>query len=440
MSDPPESAPPQVPRFPSLSDAGLDPPGQARWRAWAVRTALLYAIGYFLPVVVTCLPFAEHLAVAVASPWQLPAAALGRSLLHLTEAAAVGSGDRLVDHLAALVLLLAAAAVALLWTLLGSRSAGVRRLDPWLRVWLRGALGVVLLGMAMRKFAGVEFPPLTLARLQERIGETSPYVLLSTFMGYSAPYVWFCAGLEALAGLLLLVRRTVTLGALIALGVLGNVLVLDVSYDVPARLLCLHLQLAILYLLAPDGRRLVAALLFGRATEPAPAPAPLWPHRVGMVATSLAIAAVLLLTTGSAFAARRELGHQPESPLAGAWEVEAFAVDGRPLQLWPFDPTRWRRLTFASATELVLMRLDGSRAVFGGACGEHRLALADAGAAPGPDVRGTFDWRRLDSDHLLLRGTFDQRALDLRLRRLEPASFLLINRGFRLIDDTAINR
>jgi hypothetical protein len=440
VSDLPESAPPQAPGFPSLSDAGLAPPGQARWRTWAVRAALLYSLGYFLPVVVCFLPSGEHLAGAVASPWQLTAAALGRSLLHLAEAAAAGRGDRLVDHLAALVLLLAAAAVALLWTLLGSRSAGGRRLDPWLRVWLRGAVAVVLLGMAMRKFAGVEFPPLTVARLQERIGETSPFILLSTFMGYSAPYVWFCAGLEALAGLLLLVRRTVTLGALIALGVLGNVLVLDVSYDVPTRLLSLHLLLATLYLLAPDGRRIVAALLFGRATEPAPAPPPLWPRRVGMAATSLAIAAVLLLTAGSALAARRELSRPPESPLAGAWEVEAFAVDGRPLQLWPFDPTRWRRLTFASATQVVLMRLDGSRAVFGAACGEHRLALADAAPATGPDVRGTFDWRRPDSDHLLLRGTFDQRALDLRLRRLEPASYLLINRGFRLIDDAAINR
>ena len=96
--------------------------------------------------------------------------------------------------------------------------------------------------------------------LLEPIGEGSPMHLLWTFMGTSIPYVIFTGAAEMLGGLLLAARRTTLLGALVCIGVLSNVVMLNLSYDVPVKLYSSHLLLMAVFLAAPDLRRLAVAL------------------------------------------------------------------------------------------------------------------------------------------------------------------------------------
>ena len=78
-------------------------------------------------------------------------------------------------------------------------------------------------------------------------------------------------GLESLlllpvAGLLLLYRPTVTLGLFAATGAFLNVVMINMSYDVPVKLYASHLLLACLFLLAWDAKRLFRFLVLNRAT------------------------------------------------------------------------------------------------------------------------------------------------------------------------------
>ena len=57
--------------------------------------------------------------------------------------------------------------------------------------------------------------------------------LLWTFMGFSRPYAFFTGLVECFAGVLLFSQRTTTLGALFAAAAMGNVAMLNFSYDVP---------------------------------------------------------------------------------------------------------------------------------------------------------------------------------------------------------------
>lgn len=88
-------------------------------------------------------------------------------------------------------------------------------------------------------------------KMDQRLGEFTPMGLLWTFMGYSKAYTVFTGWLEFIPGLLLLFRRTTLLGALMAFGVMLNVMMLNFCYDVPVKLLSSHMVIMSLFLIIP---------------------------------------------------------------------------------------------------------------------------------------------------------------------------------------------
>lgn len=81
-------------------------------------------------------------------------------------------------------------------------------------------------------------------RLSERVGGLDRFNMLWTFMAASTPYIAFSGAMEFLPGLLLLVRRSETAGALLSIGAV--------------KLLSSHLLVLALFLpdLLPDSRSL----------------------------------------------------------------------------------------------------------------------------------------------------------------------------------------
>ena len=100
----------------------------------------------------------------------------------------------------------------------------------------------------------------------------------------------FREGLRAavLGGMLLFLRRTTTLGAMVCLAVLSNIVALNYCYDVPVKLYSTNLLLMAVILLAPDARRVLGLLVLNRPAEPADLSAPGFQNR------KLRIAAVVL--------------------------------------------------------------------------------------------------------------------------------------------------
>ncbi len=86
-------------------------------------------------------------------------------------------------------------------------------------------------------------------------------------MGASPAYGWFTGIIKITGAALLVFRQTTTLGALILLAALSNIVVLNLSYDVPAKLFAIHLFLTSIFLLWPDRKRLSELLIFNRSTK-----------------------------------------------------------------------------------------------------------------------------------------------------------------------------
>ena len=59
---------------------------------------------------------------------------------------------------------------------------------------------------------------------------------------------------------------------------------------------------------------------------------------------------------------------------------------------------------------------------------------------PDKTKKNVFTYSRPDPDHLILQGKLFNDTLELRLKRIDPSKFLLVNRGFHWINERPFNK
>ena len=271
------------------------PPSWPLWRRFLLNFGTLYFGLYFLVI-------GQPLVPLLPSQTRYDLAAWVDRLLFgqaLPTPFSAGSGDTSQDWALALLGLLLSLLLAILCTV-GYRRDPARLHLTWLSVGLRAALSVWLLEYGLAKFEFSQFGLLVPGQLSKTYGEGSPMFLLWAFMAASPGYQLVAGVAECLPALLLLHRRTVTPGALIAAVTMTNVFALNMFYDVPVKLFSFHLLLAAVMLATFDLHRLLS-LFSGRAV-----PASDWPQRSGWAggvpvwASWVATVAVLVLIGHSA--------------------------------------------------------------------------------------------------------------------------------------------
>lgn len=355
-----------------------------------------------------------------------------------------GSGDRTYGYVEWFTVAALASIATLAWSLLDRRRANYARLWGALRVYVRYALGVAMVTYGMVKVIKVQFPSPGFEQLTRTYGESTPMGLLWTFMGYSTGYNAFCGAGELLGGLLLFFRRTTLLGALVVAAVMANVVALNLCYDVPVKIYSSHLLLMALFLLAPDARRLVDALVLGRAVAALPARRPSRRHRVE--GARLALKALVVggaLYTLSASALRDRARHRampPPPETYGMFQVEAFervAAGASP----PAAP--WSTLALGRG-RLTLRRADGSgrsiRVRVDAAKRRLELAVAPGGASPPGEGPVSLAYERPDPEHLRLEGEFEGERVVVALKKVPEPPSLLMSRGFHWVNEFPYNR
>jgi uncharacterized membrane protein YphA (DoxX/SURF4 family) len=413
------------------------------------RFACCYLVLYNLPVLISELPIPgiSSLISGYFELWDVAVLWSGKRVLHLGRAIQVlrgktGSGDTTYDYVQLLCFAAVAAVAALAWTLAARRAREHRRAHEWLRIYLRYSLGAIVLGYGMSKVIKTQFPFPASDRLMEPLGEGSPMGLLWTFMGFSTPYTVFAGAMEVLGGVLLFFRRTTTLGALVVIAVMSNVVLLNFSYDVPVKLFSLHLLAMALFLVLPDFRRLANVLVWNRPAEPASL-APPWSARWVRIAARVASLLFLgFLLYGNSMQGLHFLKtYGPgakKPPIYGIYEVEEFIRDGRTVPPLLTEASRWRRLTSRYSLGMAVRTMDD-------AVRRYRLEFAPGrrvaffGGEP-EAKQGAFAWSAPDKDHVVLEGLMLKDALTVKLRRVDETKLLLLSRGFHWISEFPLNR
>lgn len=212
--------------------------------------------------------------------------------------------------------------------------------------------------------------------------------------------------------MLLFVPRLVTLGALLTVAVMANVVAMNVAYDVEVKLFACQLLVMAGFLVLPDLRRLTDVFVFNRGSAPVERPRFIGDARFGR------LAAVLPLVTVQYY---------------GIWDVEGFSLESTRLPPLTTDTVRWQRLVFDARDYVYVQNMSGSLIVAFIKADPSRKTLSfDHGGKPHPELKEMFGtpWKAEFScddatpDVLVLTGMYENRPATVKLRRSRMRFFL----------------
>ena len=437
---------------PSIGEprAAVPPAATEPW-PFAVRVGFRFAFAYWILFIIPW-PLADW----IPPTWSLYSAGfnrvmpwIGHHLLGITRdipIAETGSGDRTVDWINLGLCFSLALVIAAAWSLADRRRT---RYDRWyeaLRILVRYCLASMMFGYGIIKLFKGQFTAPPPFRLLETYGDSSPMGLLWTFMGHSGPYIIFSGAGETLGAALLCVRRTTTLGALVLIAVLTNVVMLNLCYDVAVKIGSGSDLLMALFLVIPDARRLANVLVLQRPALPN-AKALVLPRRwmrVGRVVAKIAIIGFMLFSSITRARENQRFGFTAQTFLDGVWDIQGLVRNGAAAPLTLTDDKSWRRVIFV-LDRMLIWRMDGSHDISYEKSEDEprrelRLTPLDDKDRPIADRHFVLTQTRADHDHVTLAGTLGGDTIELRLRRLETSKMRLKTRGFHWISEEPYNR
>jgi hypothetical protein len=391
---------------------------------------------------------------------------VGQHVFHLTGLAATwhptGSGDTTLNWIQAGLFVVFAVVGGLVWSLVaglrGNRRKEYQTLYAWLRFGLRLTCGFFMLNYGLAKVYPFQMPPISIAILNEPMGNMSPMTFLWTLIGMNPIYEMVCGAAEVLGGLLFLFRRTALVGALFSAFVMSNVVLYNFFFDVPVKLFASNLLLACLFVVLPDVKPLFSFFVLHRPAAPVgiwvPPASRKW-MRITMVVVECVFGAAFVLGTGIGDGIgwfHHQQAIKVHTPLAGAWQVDkahpatgSFVTgEGLPATNLYIDSVE-RAFTRASDGALWRTYLDIDAKA-------HTIEINDF---PTPGVK--YSYQLADNDHLTLTPVPPEKpkpdpkakaetqkpttAQVVTLTRIPiPSHYPLLDRGFHLVNQWGLER
>jgi hypothetical protein len=276
---------------------------------------------------------------------------LNKLLFHIPPATKQpnGNGDYPEQWMLVAACTLLAAVGCVLWSVIDRK----RKEYYWLNYWF--SLGVryfiILNGFTygLVKMFGLQMPFPNLSQLTTPLGDYLPMRFSWMFIGYSTPYQFFSGALEVLSAVLLLFRKTATLGVLMATGVFFNVMMLNLSYDIPVKINSISLVVMCLYLLVQELPRLYRFFFLQQAVPSHIFVFPFNTKRKRRIATAAKWAFVLLALYGefdNDIARRDQLAKRkmPQPLSAGIYDVILHTKMGDTITVNMPDSVYWQNL------------------------------------------------------------------------------------------------
>jgi len=350
-----------------------------------------------------------------------------------------GSGDTTLGYVSLFSFLCLAVIGTLIWSILDRKRANYERLSTALIVWLRYYLAFFMLIYGFAKVFVLQFSDLSLFDLVKTYGESSPMGLVWNFMEFSDSYTIYTGLGEVLGGLLLLYRRTVTLGCIVSIAVMATVATLNYSYDVPVKLFSTHLLLIAFYILTPQYRRVFNFLIFNK-------PVDIERHLhyfqnrkwrlAGYIIKGLFITYFLYSQISSGYQGQKLYGKKrPKPVLYGIYEVNHFAVNKDTLAPLTTDRFRWRKLIIGKRGSGIRTMQDSS-IYYSVKVSNDTLKLSSRS-----DTTNVFHMIYTElNNQLILKGTHKKDSISINLTKIDHTKMVLINRGYHWINERPYNR
>lgn len=369
-------------------------------------------------------------------PW------VGRSILHLPYEITVftnGSGDTTYDYVVVLAIFITSLVGTIIWSIFDRKRANYSRLYYWFTVAVRFYVGLMLINYGFIKIIKLQFPDLALYRLIQPYGHSSPMGLAWTFLGYSKGYNIFM-GLAEASAILLLFRRTMTIGAIVALGTTGNVMAINYFYDIPVKIISTVLFLMAFFLFMNDGERLYRFFVRGEQVSlpviPAPVVARKW-RITQVIFKAIVIAYTVLFVPYQLVTEVRERSKNGvNNEFYGMYNVTSFVRAGDTIPPIVTDSTRWRHLFIDAMTYVRIQQMNDSMSTFAMNIDTTNQTIKLTSRTD-QRLRAAFNYEIPDSAHLALRGHIERDSVSILMFRFPDLrnKFRLTSRGFHWINE-----
>ena len=409
---------------------------------------------YFCPIWLQYLLFLKRFyPLALGGVWPVRQVVFwaGAHIFHMAAPPDHGAGyDGSFFWVEAFCFLVISVLATVVWSFVDRRRANYVMLHKWFRLLVRFVLAALMFAYGVFKVIPAQMPYPNLFELVRPFGHFLQMQVLWTYMGAAPAYEMFAGCAEVLGGILLLIPRTATLGALICLADLTNVFVIDMSYNVANKLEVFNFILLAVFLLAPELPRLANVFLLNRGALPSPQPPLFRAHRANRVAIAVQLVVAIYLVGATVYDAWENEwlvrgGMASKPALYGIWDVEQFSLDGQVRPPLLTDHDRFRRVIFdsgiiwelnidADGGAVAFQRSDDSFTYYRTSIDvrDKTLTLTDPGHGH-KDWNAHFTFERPSADQLILDGEIDKHKLHMQLHLFDRSKFELVSSGFHWV-------
>jgi len=416
---------------------------------WSIKKKLLFCFFFIFFILYIFLnpnhivPYSDFLYRFYIQPFGDFIAWLAQDVFHIVNPAIKfynGTIDSVFGYLTALFIFLMAISSSLIWLVIDSRTRNYHKLYKALTVLVRYYLAFTMIAYGSFKIIKLQFLSLSQVMLLQTYGNSTPKQLLWSFMGYSAGYNYFIGSIEFIAGLLLFFRRTSTLGSIIVLGILANVIAVNFSFDINVKLYSIVLTIMALFLLSKDIIRLFNFFFLNKIVHPSVDPPThfetKWKNTAFLVSKYAIILYIIFFGLRANFARTLHDRDSPVKPLLyGIYNVTAFIRNKDTIKPLTTDATRWNKLIVSSPkgnASIILMDGRIKSFVFKPEMVKKKIEMY---AKSDTSDKYTFTYNQSADSVLVLHGKWHKDSLEIKFKQYDINKFPLINHGFRWIID-----
>jgi hypothetical protein len=225
----------------------------------------------------------------------------------------------------------------------------------YLRVVVRYRLALGIIAYGLIKVFPIQAPYPSLSNLNTNYGDFNAWKLFSLSLGIVPDFQSFLGVVETFAGLLLLFRKTASIGAFVIIAFTGNVVLSNLAYEGGEYIYSFYLVALAIFILAFDIPRLIRLLTLEKPT---------FPNRFKPVFqgwqrnTRLALKGTFIFFFIFFYGIKVYNGYQagltkfPKTPgladAAGLYDVAVFKINADTLAYSATDPRRWKDVVFES--------------------------------------------------------------------------------------------
>jgi len=405
--------------------------------SWTSGTKILFR--FFFVYLLCYAPASWWVEFSPFSPWNAVVVFVGHHIFNIDITVMPnGSGDTTWNYVQLAVIGSISVLATVVWTVIDRKRTDYDKLLFWFLIFLRYFLAYMMLVYGFAKVFKTQFPYLSVERLATPLGRFSPMGLLWTFMGYSKTYNLFTGGAEILAGTLLFFRRTTLLGAVMSILIMVNILMLNLSYDVPVKLFSAHLLVVAAVIAAPQFKRMISFFILNKPTATENI-RPVFTRPKARLFHGIGKAIVILLIVGQLVVT----GFKREAEIAAlfperfdVYEIIDHKTNGIAVPE-ESETLRWKKLYVLPNGKCSLVYMDGAaiRWNFAADTAARTMRLSS------PDSGTVYHFQyAVASDNLYnLKGKLNEDSIQVAMRR-NSDEFLLLNRGFHWINEYPFNR